>query len=265
MEPESNLGRKQVARIRYRPITSLGRVSDEESDEQLRKLFALLARSSPPPPSATTGPSLPPPFLGWRSRFQRKEMVVLRGGGGGSCRRWHMVVVAVVRGCLICTDRVRHQTTDRVRHQTTDRVRHQNTNQTPRTDIRPRTESEITGKNSVCDFFGRTESEAKRRTESGVRVRRPLSNAQTTDRVRGPSLGLWSDLLANSPLGKAGLKESNKKVLKSQDRGNTVLCLGVQGDQEITTQTLTDALNLVTFSGEKTGQEAGTRMIGAKV
>ncbi|KAL4574350.1 hypothetical protein LXL04_021179 [Taraxacum kok-saghyz] len=95
-------------------------------------------------------------------------------------------------GCLICTDRVRHQTTDRVRHQ--------NTNQTPRTDIRPRTESEITGKNSVCDFFGRTESEAKRRTESGVRVRRPLSNAQTTDRVRGPSLGLWSDLLANSPL-----------------------------------------------------------------
>ncbi|KAL4567120.1 hypothetical protein LXL04_022694 [Taraxacum kok-saghyz] len=90
-----------------------------------------------------------------------------------------------LRGCLICTDRVRHQTTDRVRHQTTDRVRHQNTDQTPRTDIRPRTESEITGKNSVCDFFGRTESEAKRRTESGVRVRRPLSNAQTTDRIFG--------------------------------------------------------------------------------
>ncbi|KAL4585206.1 hypothetical protein LXL04_009821 [Taraxacum kok-saghyz] len=98
-----------------------------------------------------------------------------------------------LRGCLICTDRVRHQTTDRVRHQTTDRVRHQNTNQTPRTDIRPRTESEITGKNSVCDFFGRTESEAKRRTESGVRVRRPLSNAQTTDRVRGLSLGTRPD------------------------------------------------------------------------
>ena len=42
MEPESNLGRKQVARIRYRPITSLGRVSDEESDEQLRKLCFVL-------------------------------------------------------------------------------------------------------------------------------------------------------------------------------------------------------------------------------
>ncbi|KAL4570318.1 hypothetical protein LXL04_025970 [Taraxacum kok-saghyz] len=96
-----------------------------------------------------------------------------------------------LRGCLICTDRVRHQTTDRVRHQNTD--------QTPRTDIRPRTESEITGKNSVCDFFGRTESEAKRRTESGVRVRRPLSNAQTTDRVRGPSLSLWSELISNTP------------------------------------------------------------------
>ncbi|KAL4579212.1 hypothetical protein LXL04_015350 [Taraxacum kok-saghyz] len=104
-----------------------------------------------------------------------------------------------IRGCLICTDRVRHQTTDRVRHQTTDRVRHQNTDQTPRTDIRPRTESEITGKNSVCDFFGWTESEAKRRTESGVRVRRPLSNAQTTDRVRGPSLSLWSELISNTP------------------------------------------------------------------
>ncbi|KAL4569167.1 hypothetical protein LXL04_024801 [Taraxacum kok-saghyz] len=105
-----------------------------------------------------------------------------------------------LRGCLICTDRVRHQTTDRVRHQTTDRVQHQNTDQTPRTDIRPRTESEIIGKNSVCDFFGRTESEAKRRTDSGVRVRRPLSNAQTTDRVRGPSLSLWSELISNTPL-----------------------------------------------------------------
>ncbi|KAL4562210.1 hypothetical protein LXL04_034408 [Taraxacum kok-saghyz] len=52
---------------------------------------------------------------------------------------------------------------------------------------------------SVCDFFWRTESEAKGRTESVVRVRRTLSNAQTTDRVRGPSLSLWSDTLANSP------------------------------------------------------------------
>ncbi|KAL4581709.1 hypothetical protein LXL04_006236 [Taraxacum kok-saghyz] len=64
----------------------------------------------------------------------------------------------------------------------------------PRTesDIRPRTkhlglrtESDIRGKFPVCDFFGRTESEAKGRTESVVCSLTTLSNARTTDRVRG--------------------------------------------------------------------------------
>ncbi|KAL4557029.1 hypothetical protein LXL04_035199 [Taraxacum kok-saghyz] len=79
---------------------------------------------------------------------------------------------------------------------TTDRVRHQ-TRLSNASDHGPSPTSEAYF--SVCDFFGRTESEAKGRTESVVRVRRTLSNAQTTDRVRGPSLSLWSDTLANSP------------------------------------------------------------------
>ncbi|KAL4590001.1 hypothetical protein LXL04_002918 [Taraxacum kok-saghyz] len=65
----------------------------------------------------------------------------------------------------VLPSKIRHQTTDRVRHQTTDRVRHQNTNQTPRTDIRPRTESEL----SLRFFWA-------------DRVR-----GKTSDRVRGPS------------------------------------------------------------------------------
>ncbi|KAL4558758.1 hypothetical protein LXL04_036960 [Taraxacum kok-saghyz] len=78
-----------------------------------------------------------------------------------------------------------------------DRVRHQRL--LPNTsDSGPSPTSEANF--SVCDYIGRTESEAKGRTESVVRVRRTLSNAQTTDRVRGPSPSLWSETLANSPL-----------------------------------------------------------------
>ncbi|KAL4556256.1 hypothetical protein LXL04_038902 [Taraxacum kok-saghyz] len=85
--------------------------------------------------------------------------------------------------------RTRTQTTDH-RPRTTDRVRHQRL--LPNTsDSGPSPTSEANF--SVCDFFGRTESEAKGRTESVVRVRRTLSNAQTTDRVRGPSLSLQSE------------------------------------------------------------------------
>ncbi|KAL4588316.1 hypothetical protein LXL04_001200 [Taraxacum kok-saghyz] len=77
-----------------------------------------------------------------------------------------------------------------------DRVRHQRL--LPNTsDSGPSPTSEANF--SVCDYIGRTESEAKGRTESVVRVRRTLSNAQTTDRVRGPSPSLWSETLANSP------------------------------------------------------------------
>ncbi|KAL4558320.1 hypothetical protein LXL04_036518 [Taraxacum kok-saghyz] len=77
-----------------------------------------------------------------------------------------------------------------------DRVRHQRL--LPNTsDSGPSPTSEANF--SVCDYIGRTESEAKGRTESVVQVRRTLSNAQTTDRVRGPSPSLWSETLANSP------------------------------------------------------------------
>ncbi|KAL4560512.1 hypothetical protein LXL04_032664 [Taraxacum kok-saghyz] len=77
-----------------------------------------------------------------------------------------------------------------------DRVRHQRLLPNA-SDSGPSPTSEATF--SVCDYIGRTGSEAKGRTESVVRVRRTLSNAQTTDRVRGPSPNLWSETFANSP------------------------------------------------------------------
>ncbi|KAL4575824.1 hypothetical protein LXL04_011911 [Taraxacum kok-saghyz] len=109
-------------------------------------------------------------------------------------------------GCLI-----HHGLGLGLRPRTTDRVRHHNLLSNA-SDHGPSPTSEATS--SVCDFFGRTESEVKGRTESVVRVRRPLSNAQTTDRVRGLSLSLWSEIFANSPL---GYFEYKKEVWHSVD------------------------------------------------
>ncbi|KAL4583829.1 hypothetical protein LXL04_008413 [Taraxacum kok-saghyz] len=81
------------------------------------------------------------------------------------------------------------RTRTRLRPRTTDQGPSPTSN-SPIKLLGPRTESDITGKFSVCDFSPRTESD----------IKRTLSNAQTTDRVRGPSPSLWSDAPSNSPL-----------------------------------------------------------------
>ncbi|KAL4558101.1 hypothetical protein LXL04_036297 [Taraxacum kok-saghyz] len=95
-------------------------------------------------------------------------------------------------GCLLCS-----RTRTRLRPRTTDRVRHQ-TLLSNASDNGPSPTSLANSRSVTFHHRPGPTQNHRPRTESDIK--RTLSNARTTDRVRGLSPSLWSDAPSNSPL-----------------------------------------------------------------